>query len=211
MGNETLVHYHAPQTRSFAIRWLIEELGSPPHELKVLNLKKGEHKKPEYLAINPMGKVPAIVHHGVPVTEVGAIAIYLADAFPEARLAPEVSDPARGTYLRWIVFNQSAVEPACTDHWLKRGGDAPASTLGYGTYEATVDALAEALAKGPYLLGDTFSAADTVVGSGVRWMTLFKLLPERPEFTKYIERITARPAFQSAMAKDTELAASLSA
>ena len=97
MSTPKLVHYHAPQTRSFAIRWLLEELGSPPHELKVLNLKKGEHKTREYLAINPMGKVPAITHGGTPVTEVGAIAIYLADLIPEAKLAPAIGDTARGT------------------------------------------------------------------------------------------------------------------
>ncbi|HEY8128878.1 MAG TPA: glutathione S-transferase N-terminal domain-containing protein [Hyphomicrobium sp.] len=92
-----LVHYHAPNTRSATIRWLFEELGVP-HELKVLNMRKGEHKSPEYLAINPMGKVPTIVHGDTPVTEAAAIALYLADLFPEAGLAPPVGDPARGTY-----------------------------------------------------------------------------------------------------------------
>lgn len=210
MTANTLTHYHAPSTRSAAIRWLFEELGSPAHELKVLNLKKGEHKTPEYLAINPMGKVPAIVHGETPVTEVGAIAIYLADLFPQADLAPAIGDPARGTYLRWIVFNQSAVEPALVDFALKREPGA-ASMLPYGTYDSTIDALAGALAKGPYILGDRFSAADVVVGSGVRWMLMFKLLPERPEFTSYADRMTRRPAFIRAMTKDAELAKVLAA
>jgi glutathione S-transferase len=208
MSTPKLVHYHAPQTRSFTIRWLIEELGSPPHEIKVLNMKKGEHKSPAYLAINPMGKVPTIVHGDTVVTEAAAIALYLADLFPEAGLAPKIGDPARGTYLRWIVFNQSAVEPAVTDFALKRE-PGPASTLSYGSYEATVDALAGAVAKGPYILGERFSAADIVVGSGIRWMMLFKLLPERPEFKDYADRVTSRPAFLSALAKDTELAQKL--
>ncbi len=204
MSTPKLVHYHAPQTRSFAIRWLLEELGSPPHELKVLNLKKGEHKTREYLAINPMGKVPAITHGGTPVTEVGAIAIYLADLFPEAKLAPAIGDTARGTYLRWIVFNHGAIEPAITDHWRKIE-PSMASSLSYGTYDDTVNALLGAVSNGPFILGDRFSAADVVVGGAVRWMTLFKLLPEKPEFTRYIERLTSRPAFKSAMAKDEEL------
>jgi glutathione S-transferase len=208
MAMPKLVHYHAPQTRSFAIRWLLEELGSPPHELKVLDMKKGEHKTPEYLAINPMGKVPAIAHGDALVTEVGAIAIYLADLFPEAKLAPAIGDTARGTYLRWIVFNHGAIEPAVTDHWRKIE-PAMASTLSYGTYDDTVSALAGAVGGGSYILGERFSAADVVIGSAVRWMTLFKLLPEKPEFTSYIERLTSRPAFKSAMAKDEELVRAL--
>lgn len=208
MATPKLVHYHAPQTRSLAIRWLLEELGSPPHELKVLNMKKGEHKTPEYLAINPMGKVPAITHGGTPVTEVGAIAIYLADLFPEAKLAPAIDDTARGTYLRWIVFNHGAIEPAITDHWRKIE-PSMASSLSYGTYDDTVNALLGAVGNGPYILGDRFSAADVVIGSAVRWMTLFKLLPEKPEFASYIERLTSRPAFKSALAKDEELVKAL--
>lgn len=201
-----LVHYHAPNSRSFTIRWLFEELGSPPHDVKVLDLKKGEHKSAEFLAINPMGKVPAIVHEGTVITEAAAIALYLADLFPAAGLAPAPTDRARGTYLRWIVFNQACVEPAVTDHAFKRP-PASASTLPYGTYEDTVDALAGALRDGPYILGDRFSAADVVVGSGVRWLLAFKLLPERSEFTRYAERLSARPALQRAVAADAALAA----
>ena len=208
MATPKLVHYHAPQTRSFAIRWLLEELGSPPHELNVLNMKKGEHKTPEYLAINPMGKVPAITHGGVPVTEVGAIAIYLADLFPDAQLAPAIGDTARGTYLRWIIFNHGAIEPAIADRWRKIEPSMP-TAMSYGTYDCTVDALSGAVSRGSYILGERFSAADVVIGSAVRWMTLFKLLPERPEFTSYIERLTSRPAFKSAMAKDEELVRAL--
>lgn len=97
MALPKIVHYHAPNTRSFTIRWLFEELGSPPHDLKVLNMKKGEHKSAEFLAINPMGKVPTVTADGTPITEVGAIAIFLADLYSDAKLAPEVTDPARGT------------------------------------------------------------------------------------------------------------------
>ena len=200
-----LIHYHAPNSRSAAIRWLFEELGVP-HDMVVLDLKKGEHKTPEYLAINPMGKVPAIKHGDTVVTETAAINLYLADLFPGAGLAPKVDDPKRGTYLRWIVFNQAAVEPAVTDKALKRE-PGPASTLAYGTYDDTIEAMAGALAKGPYVLGEQFSAADIVIGSTVRWMLMFKLIPERSEFTSYAARLAARPALQRAIAEDQELAA----
>jgi glutathione S-transferase len=205
MQSPQLVHYHAPQTRSFTIRWLFEELGDPPHDTKILNMKKGEHKTPAFLAINPMGKLPTITHGGVPVTEVGAIAIYLADLFPDAKLAPAVGDTARGTYLRWIVFNHGAVEPAITDKARKIEPGLQPSSLCYGSYDDTVNGLAGAVEKGLYILGERFSAADVVVGSAVRWLTLFKLLPERPEFTSYLDRITNRPAFKTALAKDEEL------
>lgn len=201
-----LIHYHAPQSRSFTIRWLFEELGSPPHELKVLNLKAGDHKKPDFVAINPMGKVPAIVHDGTVITESAAIALYLADLFPQAGLAPAIGDTARGTYLRWIIFNQACVEPAITDKAFNRP-QANASTLPYGTYEDTVEALAGALAKGPYILGDRFSAADVVVGASVRWLLMFKLLPARSEFTNYVATLEQRPALQRAQAADAALAA----
>ncbi len=203
-----LIHYHAPQTRSAAIRWLFEELGAPPHALRVLNLQKGEHKTAAYLAINPMGKVPTLVHGGTVITEAAAIALYLADLFAEAGLAPAIGDPQRGPYLRWIVFNQAVVEPAIGDKAMKRE-PGPPSMLPYGTYETTVEVLAGALAKGPYLLGETFSAADVVVGSGVRWMLMFKLLPDRPEFTQYAARLSARPALQRAIAADAALLAAL--
>ena len=110
--------------------------------------------------------------------------------------------------MRWIVFNQAAVEPAITDFALKRE-PGPASTLSYGSYDETVNTLAGALAKGPYILGERFSAADVVVGSGVRWMMMFRLLPDRPEFKSYAERVTARPAFARALTKDAELTQSL--
>jgi glutathione S-transferase len=155
-----------------------------------------------------MGKVPAIVHGTTPVTELGAITIYLADLFADAGLAPGIGDETRGTYLRWIVFNHAAIEPAVTDKARKIESGLP-STLPYGSYDDTVDALAGAVKKGPYILGDRFSAADVVIGSAVRWLTLFKLLPEKPEFTSYIERITSRAAFKSSLAKDEELAQTL--
>lgn len=200
-----LIHYHAPQTRSSSILWLLEELGAK-RETRLLNLKKAEHKEPWFLAINPMGKVPAITHGGVAVTEAPAIAMYLADAFPDGKLAPAVTDTARGTYLRWLVFNSACVEPAMIDRAMKREGG-NASMLPYGDAATTIEALAGALAKGPYILGETFSAADVIIGSGVRWMLMFKLLPERGEFTTYVERLSERPALKRAMVMDEEFTA----
>lgn len=205
MATPKLVHYHAPQTRSFTIRWLFEELGSPPHELKILDMKNGEHKAPAFLAINPMGKLPTVTADGTPVTEVGAITIFLADLFPDAGLAPSLNEPSRGTYLRWIVFNHAAVEPAVMDHARNNPPGLPPSALCYGSYDAVVNALSEALKGGPYLLGDKFSAADVVLASAIRYLMMFKLLPERPEFTGYVERLTSRPTFKTALAKDEEL------
>src|SRR5262249_48082585 len=142
--------------------------------------------------------------------EVGAIAIFLADLFPEAGLAPEIGSPARGTYLRWIVFNHGDVEPAVMDKARNiQPGGLPPSALCYGSYDDMVNALVSAVRNGPYILGDRLWAADVVLGGAIRWMTLFKLLPEKPEFTSYIERITARPAFKSAMAKDQALVRAL--
>ncbi|HVX34607.1 MAG TPA: glutathione S-transferase, partial [Hyphomicrobium sp.] len=183
MATPKLVHYHAPNTRSFGTRWLFEELGSPPHELKILDMKAGEHKSPAFLAINPMGKLPTVTADGTPITEVGAIAIFLADLFPEAKLAPDVKDPTRGTYLRWIVFNHGAIEPAVMDKARKLPPGLPSSSLCYGSYDDTVNALVSAVRNGPYILGDRFSAADVVIGSAVRFLTLFKMLPDRPEFS----------------------------
>lgn len=198
-----LIHFHAPQSPSASVRWLIEELEAP-HELRVLNLKKGEHKMPEFLAINPMGKVPTIMHGDTVVTENAAITIYLADAFPARGLAPALDDPLRGAYLRWIVFNPSAIEPAVVDKALNRE-KGPSSMLPYGDYDTTIGTLAGQLAKGPWILGDRFTAADVLLGTSVRWMLMFKLMPELPEFTSYVSRLTERPAFQRATEADQDL------
>lgn len=202
-----LIHFHAPQSRSVSIRWLIEELEAP-HELQVLNLKKGEHKSQNFLDVNPMGKVPAIKHGDTVITESAAITIYLADVFPAAGLAPALDDPLRGAYLRWIIFNPSVIEPAVVDKALNRD-KGPASLLPYGDYDTTVSTLASQLAEGPYLLGDRFTAADVLIGSSIRWMLLFKLMPELPEFTSYVGRLTERPAFRRTAEKDDALLAQL--
>lgn len=203
--DQPLIFHHSPNTRSTGTFTLLEELGAP-YELHVLNMKAGEQRQPAYLAINPMGKVPAITHGDALVTEQGAIFIYLADLFPQAGLAPAIDDPLRGPYLRWLVFYGSSFEPAVVDRALNREPARP-STLPYGDYDTMLGALVRQLRKGPYLLGERFTAADILWGSALRWTTGFKLVPELPEITSYIERVVTRPSFAAVAARDAELAA----
>lgn len=197
--------HHSPNTRSTGALILLEELGAD-YELHVLNMKTGEQRQAAYLAINPMGKVPAVTHDGALVTEQGAVFMYLADLYPEAGLAPAIGDALRGPYLRWMVFYGSSFEPALIDRALKRE-PAPASTSPYGDYDTVLATLTGQLGKGPWLLGDTFSAADVLWGTALGWTTRFKLVPELPVIMDYIARVGARPAVARARAKDAELAA----
>jgi glutathione S-transferase len=197
--------YHSPNSRSAGTRILLEELGAD-YDLHALNMKMGEQRQPAYLAINPMGKVPAIVHGDALVTEQGAVYLYLADLYPEAGLAPAVGDPLRGPYLRWMVYYGSSFEPATVDRALKREA-APLALCPYGDFETMLTTLTSQLKKGPYLLGERFSAADVLWGTALKWTTGFKIIPETPEIAAYIGRVTARPAFQRASAADAELVA----
>jgi glutathione S-transferase len=201
-----LLLYHAVPSRSATVRWMLEEVGEP-YDIQLLNLAEGEQRKPEYLAVNPQGKVPALRHKGVVVTEVAAICAYLADEFPKARLNVSVGDPRRGVYLQWLFFGPSCIEPAITDRAFPRKEAPRAGALGYRDIDQLADIIAKAVAQGPYLLGERFTAADVVIGSGVRWGTMFKLIPERPEFGSYVARLAQRPALQRAEAKDKAVAA----
>lgn len=198
-----LLLHHAAPSRSSTVLWMLEELGEP-YELHVLDMKKGEQRQPAYLAINPMGKVPALEHDSVLVTEVGAICLYLADAYPKASLAPAIGDPLRGPYVRWMFFQGNCLEPAIVDKALKRE-PGQASMMPYGDLETTVETVAKAVAKGPWFLGDRFTALDVYFGSAIRWTMQFGLLPPRPEFTSYAARLAERPALQRAEAKDKAL------
>lgn len=201
----TLTLFHAPQTRSFGTLALLEELGAD-YELHVLSLKAGDTRKPAYLAVNPMGKVPAIRHGDVLVTEQPAVMMYLAELFPDKELAPKIGDPLRGPYLRWMLFYGSCFEPAIMDRSMKREPPPPGQS-GYGDYDTMLKTLYDQLARGPYLLGDRFTAADVLWGIALNWITSFKLAPETPVVRAYIERVLSRPAIQRATAKDDELAA----
>lgn len=199
--SETITFFHNPQSRARIAHWMLEEVGAP-YETRVLSLEKNEHKAPAYLAVNPMGKVPAIVHRGVVVTEAAAICAYLADAFPQAGLAPALDDPRRGTYLRWLFFGAGCVEPALIDRMFARPQVDRPGALGYGSYEATLAALETAVAPG-WILGDQFSAADVYLGSQITWGLMTKALEPRPVLQRYAERCATRPALQRATAADS--------
>ncbi|HWV83307.1 MAG TPA: glutathione S-transferase family protein [Hyphomicrobiaceae bacterium] len=202
MSGKIILHHAAPSRSSTAL-FMLEEIGAP-YEMKVLDLQKEEQLRPEYLAINPMGKVPAIEHNGAVITEVGAICTYLADAFPAAGLAPPIGDPQRGPYLRWMFFQGNCLEPAIIDHALKRE-PGRRGMMPYGDYDTTVGVLEKAIEKGPWFLGERYSAADVYVGSAIAWGLQFKLLPERDAFKRYADRLAHRPAQQRATEIDGKL------
>jgi glutathione S-transferase len=201
-----LTLYHAAPSRSSIAHWMLEEVGEP-FDFHLLSLSRGEQRQPDYLAVNPMGKVPALKHGDVVITEAAAICAYLADAFPARKLNVPVGDPRRGVYLKWLFFGPSCIEPAVTDRAFPRKEAPRPAMLGYGDFDTAMNVVASAVAKGPYLMGEQFTAADVVIGSTLRWGMQFKLLPERPEFVAYAARLAARPALQRAEAKDEELAA----
>lgn len=201
---DILTFYTNPQSRGQIVRWMLEETGIE-YEVEVLEYS-GSMKAPEYLAINPMGKVPAIRHRGTVVTEVAAICAYLADAFPQAGLAPDVSDPLRGTYYRWLFFAAGPLEMAVTARMMK--WEAPAErqgTLGYGNESLTLNALEGAIAGRTWLCAEQFTAADVYVGSALRWGMMFGTIDKRAVFEAYVSRLEARPALQRAMALDAAL------
>jgi len=205
----SLVFFHAPNSRSATTRLLLEELGAP-YELHVLNFKTGDTRKPDYLAVNPMGKVPAILHDGVLVAEQVAIFIYLADLFPQAALAPALTDPLRGPYLRWLVFYAACMEPAFIDRAMKRDPGSIAM-VPYGTWDTMFGTVVAQLEAGPWLLGDRFTAADVLWGANLGFLTSFNLVPENAAITAYLARFNARPSIIATRAKDAELAASQAA
>jgi len=197
--------FHAPQSRSSSTIVLLNEIGAP-FDLHLINMKAGEQRQPGYLAVNPLGKVPAIRHGGALVTEQVAVFLYLADLFPEAGLAPAIGDPLRGPYLRWMAFYGSSYEPALIDKAMKREPGAPAMSV-YGDFDMMLNAVISQIAKGAYLLGDRFTAADVLWGAGLSWGTMFGIVPENPTVAAYVARITGRPAFSKVQALDAEWAA----
>ena len=204
-ASRRVVFYHSPQSRSAGA---LDPARGARRRLRAatLDLKKGERGKAEYLGVNPMGKVPAIVHDGALVTEQGAVYTYLADLYPEAGLAPAIGDPLRGPYLRWMFFYGSSFEPALIDQSMKRE-PAPPSTSPYGDYDTMMKTLGGQLGDGPYLLGERFTAADVLWGTALRWTTMFKLVPETPAIKAYIERVTTRPAALRAARIDADILA----
>jgi glutathione S-transferase len=205
---DTISFYTNPFSRGRIAHWMLEEVGAPYH-VELLDFERNEHKRPDYLALNPMGKVPAIVHRGVVVTEAAAICAYLADAFPAAKLAPLPSEPARGTYLRWLFFAASCIEPAGIDKQSPRTNAVRSSALGYGTYEDVMNGIERALSPGPFVLGDRFSSADVYLGSQLGWGLMVKSIEPRPVFTEYVAQLGKRPAYARFMEKSKQLETAL--
>lgn len=188
--------YWSPRSRSFSTLWLMEETGQP-YERVLTDISTGAQKKPEFLAINPMGKVPALKDGDVTIAEAAAICAYVAERYPDAKLAPPPGDPRRAKYLQWLFFAPSCIEPALIQIFTKL--EVPTSTAAWGEATQVFDVLDKALEKGPWLLGDMFSAADIIVGSGLNFaVRAFKMVPPRPSFDRYIDACAARPAFQRA-------------
>ena len=200
-----LVFYTNPQSRGRVIRWMLEETGAA-YETKVVDY--AGMKSADYRAINPMGKVPAITHGGEVVTETAAICAYLADAFPEAGLIPPAGHHKRGTYYRWLFFAAGPVEAAVTNKALKvEVSEEQSRFVGYGNFDAAIDALELALKPGPYICGDQFTAADLYVGSQIGYGMMFGSIEKRPLFEDYFGRLQARPAAIRARELDDALMA----
>lgn len=190
--------YWSPRSRAFTALWMMEEAGQP-YERVLTDISTGAQKTAEYLAINPMGKVPALQDGDATMGEAAAICAYVAERYPQAKLAPPVGDPRRAKYLYWLFFGPSCIEPAIIQLFTKI--QVPSSTAGWGEATQVFDVLDKALEQGPWLLGDDFSAADVGIGSGLNYaVRLFKMVPARPSFERYIDRCEARPAFQRATA-----------
>jgi glutathione S-transferase len=192
-----LVFYTNPQSRGRIVHWMLEELGEP---YQTVWLEYGSTMKaPEYLALNPMGKVPALRDGDTVVTETAAICAYLADRFPQRRLAPPPGDPARAAYYRWMFFTAGPLEMATTAKAL--GWQVPegrSGMVGFGSHGAAVDALETALRPGPHVCGEQFTAADVVLGSALGWGLMLGTIDRRPTFEAYVARLQHREEAQRA-------------
>jgi glutathione S-transferase len=204
--SDELVFFHNPQSRSRIVRWMLEEVGQP-YRMEVLDYAT-TLKSPAYLAVNPMGKIPAIRHGDTVVTECAAICAYLADVFPEAGLAPPLQDKRRGPYLRWLFFAAGPVEAAMTNKAL--GVEFPPERkrmVGYGSFDDVMNALETAVDGCDYIAGDAFSAADVYVGSQLAFGMQFGMAEKRPAFERYVGRLMSRPAAVRARELDDALIA----
>lgn len=199
-----ITFFHNPHSRACMTRALLEELGAD-FEICPVDFKKNEQHSPEYLELNPMGKVPAIRHGDVVITETVALYIYLSDLFPQVGLAPALDDPQRGPYLRWLVFYAACFEPAIGDRAMKRE-PAPRAQSPYGDFDTVLKTLTDQVAQGPYLLGERFTAADVLWGNALRWVTGFGIVEATPLIQSYIDRVVSRPAQVRAQQADAALA-----
>jgi glutathione S-transferase len=192
--------YWCPKTRAVRALWMLEELGIP-YERVFIDIRDTAAKaNPAFRAVSPLGKVPALEDGTTRLWDSGAICGYLADQYPAARLAPPIGSPERGAYLQWLLYTNAVIEPAMAEKF----SNSPVSTTahGWGSFELMLDALRAGLARGPWILGDEFSAADVLLGTSCNFMRQFKLLADEPVLFAYADRCCARPAFERAARLD---------
>ncbi|HEY2388374.1 MAG TPA: glutathione S-transferase family protein [Candidatus Binatia bacterium] len=195
--------YYSPQTRAARPRWLLEEIGTP-YELVTLDLQKGEHKTPDYMKIHPHGAVPALVDGDLALFESAAICMYLADKFPEKKLAPPLGTPARGLYYQWMLYSMATLEPPVLEVFLntimlpEAERSPKAVEKARATFAGVAKVLSNALTGRDYILGDQFSAADVMIGGMLAWAGFMGLIADQPILQAYAKRLAERPAFQRA-------------
>jgi glutathione S-transferase len=194
MPQPDITLYASIASRSFTARWILEELGLP-YRVQVVDIRAGEQKAPDYLRLNPMGKVPTLTDGEAVVTETVAICLYLADRYGYGTLAPRIEDAGRAAYLRWAVFATAVLEPAYQTKTLSL----PAFSHGWGDLNSALGAARQVLEPGPWLLGETFTAADVALGATLTVGLFTKQIPEDPVLVAYNDRLAARPAYQAAM------------
>lgn len=195
MAPPRITLYHSPASRAFTAYWMLEELGVP-FKVETVDIRKGEQKNPEYLKLNPSGKVPTITDGKVVVSENPAIGIYLADRYGYGTLAPKIEEADRGPYLKWMVYSTAVVDPVVSLHAQKI--DVPGFGVSFGTYDDMVRVLTATLKGRKYLLGDRFTAADVVLGGTISTALYNKTLPPEPSLVDYNTRLTHRPAYHRA-------------
>jgi glutathione S-transferase len=193
-----IVLYYRPRTRAFRALWFLEELGRP-YRIALVDFANAEHKTPDFLKLNPMGKLPTVVDQGVPIAETGAILLHLADKYVPGELAPLPDDPRRADYLRWLFFGVGVMEPAFGEKFFK-WQDIPPSRAAWGSFAEMERVATEGVTPGPYLFGEQFTAADVLIGSNLHWGVLWQLFPKQGPVAAYVTRCAARPALKQAMA-----------
>lgn len=192
--------FWCPNTRASRVVWMLEEAGVAYDRMLVDIREPDAPRDPEFAAASPMGKVPALADGDVRMADSAAICIYVADRYPACGLAPPVDDPARGAYLYWMLYTPGVMEPALSERF--RGAEPSRFSNGWGDFDAMVETLENGLKTGPWLLGDTFSAADVMVGSSVLFMQEFNVMPDSERLKAYAARCAARPAYRIAMAAE---------
>ena len=198
--------YYWPRTRAFRALWMLEETGCD-YELVPVDIRNGDQRTPAFRDINPLMKIPAIEDGPVTMAESAAILMYLADKHPQTKLAPDSADPKRGRFLQWLFFGAACLEPAMAERFA--GSKPNTFSFGWGDFTRVTQALQDELARGPWILGDQFTAADIMLGDGARIAVEAGLWERRPPISDYLDRIAARPGFQRALAVDDAQAAAL--